>query len=287
MSESKPPFFLLGCAWSGIAAISNALKLHPNLVGPSPTSFYRWTQPFGSRAFEQSYLTTNVLKKNWLKDGFSAQDMTQVFAQSQHRQSLSHQYANAFLQKQGLSGKRWFDATPENVYGLLLLRSHFSQSKFVHIYANPVNVVASLMFSPSASSVTLLEAVNRWFETMQIIQSYKLIQHNNLIELRYEDFEQDAETAMHFLLNALEEDAKSYDFARLRSREQQTSKVAQRKKQGYAAALSAEDTAFILDTCEYFIKHYQIDVSEAKQKVAAARKSATDSEEALDQLFDR
>ena len=51
---------------------------------------------------------------------------------------------DSFLRLMGISGGRWFDKTPQNIYGMLLLSAVYPDAKFVHIVRHPLNVVTSL-----------------------------------------------------------------------------------------------------------------------------------------------
>ena len=53
-------------------------------------------------------------------------------------------FAGLFLEAQGVSSGRWFDKTPQNIYGLTLLSAVYPEAKFVCIVRHPLNVVASL-----------------------------------------------------------------------------------------------------------------------------------------------
>ena len=182
------PFFLLGCSWSGNSVIRNALKLHPSLFAPESTYVYRWSEPFSVNHYASNYLGNKDLKKNWFRDGFTRAEVKEVLGRSKTRLNVLNQYGRRFLRKKGAENKRWFDATPENIYGLLLIRAHYPDSKIVYVYKNAYEVVASLMFSPRSEALSIEAAVNHWLEAMQIINIYKQLPRPNLIELRYESF---------------------------------------------------------------------------------------------------
>lgn len=271
---SKLPFFMVGCAWSGIAVMKKVLLRHPKLYSTEATHFYRWTEPFGSKAFTRGYLHSQMLKANWLRDGFSEDQIQEIFANAETRMGISRQYSKKFLRNHKTEASRWFDASPQNVYGLLLIKAHFPKSKIVHVHGNPLEIVASLMHSPSASSVGLVAAVNHWLETMQIISVFKEVKRNNLIEIKYDDFLHKPAELIEELLTKLNEDVSVFDFSKLRAIDKSHEEIPQdllldrRSRKGYASLLSSEEVRYILKHCEGFMQEYGYDIPklEAKSK---------------------
>ena len=66
---------------------------------------------------------------------------------------------------------RWFDKTPQNVFGLLLLGFDYPESRFVHVYRNPLNVVASLKVGKVMKLDDPVAASNYWRESVAIAES--------------------------------------------------------------------------------------------------------------------
>lgn len=268
--NQEPPFFIVGCDWSGIPVLKNALKLHPNLFAPEATYIYRWSEPFRSSTYARNYLGQSELKTNWLQDGFTRGEMTDVFEKSISRQSMSNQYGRRFLKNQRVKAKRWFDATPENIYGLLLLRSQFPKSKIVYVYKNAFEVIASLMHSPSSEPLELDAAVNHWLEAMQIISVFKQNPKSNLIEIKYESFVAAPKGVMRSLLSDLGEDPEVFDYSRLVSSADQLPKnktgvVIRKNVRSYATLLSDSDLAFIIKHCKRFLKAYDYNFQKEKR----------------------
>ena len=256
------PFFIVGASHSGIKAIKQALEIHPNLYSPNATRFYRWGEPFGTDTYKRNYLNHKVLKRNWLNDGFDASEIDHIFGRAETRQNVMNQYGKRFLRKQSAEGGRWFDATPQNIYGLLLIRAQFPDSKIVHIHRHPVEVVSALM---QHSSLNLIGAVNHWLETMQIVQVFKQNRRHNLLELKVNDFEAEPKAAMRFLLTKLDEDIESYDFDKL---EQFVKTYKEYLGQQASLGLSDEDKAYVEKTCKRFTTLYNYDGLESSDAAA-------------------
>lgn len=263
------PFFVVGCPWSGIPLLRRALCLHPHLFATEPNFFYRWSEAYGSLAYEQHYLNNPDLRAQWLKDGFSREEIEAIFEASANRQNASNRYGNRLVKKHRSDGHgRWFDTTPENVYGLLLLRAQFPHSSIIHVYKHPFAVIASLMHSPSSRPPTLKQAVNQWLEAMQIISVFKKTTKSNLIEISFEAFVSTPSRVLNELLRKLGEDPHELSA--------QPDPVT--AGDGYVTLLSEEDKAYIHKHCKRFMKLYGYDTevlarSSAKSQTPQPRRS--------------
>ncbi len=145
MSDVKPPFFILGCVRSGTTLLRDVLRLHPGLICPEETHFFRWGDPFGTPRYDHPYIKNAPIRKQREMDGISDYEARICLKLSWDRKELANGYAHLYAQKIGRQGARWFDKTPQNVYGILLISSLFPDAKFIHIHRNPLNVVTSLL----------------------------------------------------------------------------------------------------------------------------------------------
>lgn len=262
--SSLPPFFIIGCARSGTTLLRNVLRLHPNLNAPEETFIYRWGEPFATDGFRHPYLHNPTIKHHQEIDGIAAEKAAEVLAKSKTRSDFSNRYARVFLER-AKNGQRWFDKTPQNIYGILLIRAQFPDSKIIHIHRNPLNVITSLMLGQVMPKQSLVAAVNYWIEAMQIIDVYKKIPDNNLIELRYEALLESPESTLSQLLSDLGEDPAVYDFSKLILPPdvplQPGDIVIEPEKDKYQQVLSAEDISFILRYCGPYMKRYGYQLS--------------------------
>jgi hypothetical protein len=92
-----------------------------------------------------------------------------------------------YAQKHKPLATRWFDKTPQNVYGAALIAGSMPQAKFVHIVRDPVNVVASLRLGQVMKIERLIGACNYWNEAIDILSVLKAAFPARVHELRYED----------------------------------------------------------------------------------------------------
>jgi len=181
------PFFLLGSVRSGTTLLRDILRQHPRLAAPEETQFFRWAEPYGSRPYEQKYLGDPLFQQHRKLDGVGEFDFFYSLQHGRHRKDLMDNYARIYLEKNALTGKRWFDKSPQNVYGLMMLSAMYPSAKFVHIHRHPYNVVASLRAGLMIERQSIRGAINYWLESAMIINEYKKGFPRRIHQLAYRD----------------------------------------------------------------------------------------------------
>lgn len=184
---SNDPFFLIGCVRSGTTFLRNILRQHPQLAAPEETHFYRWADPFGTAAYERALLANRTLVHHRELDGVSEEHFKRMLSRSKTRAALYRRYMKQFMVRTKPGATRWFDKTPQNVYGAALLAAEFPKAKFVCMVRDPRDVVASLRIGKVMHVPQLIGACNYWREAAQIIKVIKTAYPNRVIEVRYED----------------------------------------------------------------------------------------------------
>jgi hypothetical protein len=218
-AQPPAPFFVIGCVRSGTTMLRDALRMHPHLASPEETHFFRWGEPYGTEAMSRALSNNPVLKKHRELDGISEAEFAELLKQCTSRAELYTRYMALFMQRKKPGAKRWFDKTPQNVYGALLAASSMQRSKFVHIVREPINVVASLRIGRIVKVENLTGACNYWNEAIQIVAGLKRAYPARVYELRYEDFVADAPGQLKLLLDFIGEPFDSKWFAALKTRE--------------------------------------------------------------------
>ena len=94
----------------------------------------------------------------------------------------------SFVQKTKPEAGRWFDKTPQNVYGAAMLAADFPHSRFIHIVRNPLDVVLSLRTGQVMQITSLIGACNYWREAVVNIATLKKAIPRRVLELNYEEF---------------------------------------------------------------------------------------------------
>jgi len=204
--NKKSVFFIIGSVRSGTTLLRNILRSHTQLICPEETHFFRWNEPFASGDFNYANQEAEILKKHRNMDGVLEADFLQILEQSHDRKELQLKYFDLFRKAQNSTTARCFDKTPQNVYGLPLIKAYFPDAKIIHIVRNPLNVVASLITGKTLLPQNLSGAINFWKEALSIINVMKPIIEDNLYELKYEDLTQKPDEEIARLLHFLSED---------------------------------------------------------------------------------
>jgi len=244
--NTDAPFFLIGCVRSGTTLLRDILRIHPRLECPEETHFFRWGDPFGTNRY-LSLLNNPVMKKHIEMDGISSQEFEEIVSASKTKKELAENYGRLFLIKRNNPHGRWFDKSPQNVYGLLELSALFPESKFIHIVRNPLNVVSSLLEGRVMPPHTLKASINYWMESMIIINEYKRIDTGRLYEVTYEALTRHPEHKIHDILKFIDEDASALKFPR---------GMVHTEKNKYKKLLKPEDITEIRRMCEPYMSCY-------------------------------
>jgi len=181
--------------------LRNALRTHPNLAAPEETHFYRWTEPFGTEIFLRQLSKNTTLVKHRAIDGVSEERFASILSGSCTRRQLYQRYMAAYMKCSKPDAKRWFDKTPQNVYGAAMLAADFPRSHFVHIVRNPLDVVLSLRAGAVMKIDSLVGASNYWRESVTNLHTLKRAFPRRVLELRYEEFNSDPRGHAERLLN--------------------------------------------------------------------------------------
>lgn len=203
--KNKDLFFILGSVRSGTTLLRDLLKIHPNLICPEETHMFRWGEPFASTEYLHVNKIADTLILHRKMDGVDESAFIEILEGSSDRSEFMLKYMDLFKNAQHDTSSRCFDKTPQNVYGLPLIRSYFPQAKIIHIIRNPLNVVASLKQGKVLSAQTLTGAINFWKESILIINTLKPILGDDLYEFKYETLTRQPELEISMLLEFLGE----------------------------------------------------------------------------------
>lgn len=198
-------FFILGSVRSGTTLLRDLLRSHPNLACPEETHMFRWAEPFASNDYCHVNTENDTLKVHRQMDGVDEADFASVLQSSEDKRALMLNYLQLFASAQKSTAKRFFDKTPQNVYGLPLIRGYFPKAKIIHIVRNPLNVTSSLKEGKVMLAQTVNAAINFWKESIMIINVLKPILGDDLYEIKYEDLTDQPLVTMNNLLSFLQE----------------------------------------------------------------------------------
>lgn len=182
------PFFIVGCVRSGTTFLRDVLRQHPHFAAPEETHFFRWAEPFGGIPYRKMVSDNRVLQRHREMDGIEEAEFQIILDQSISRADLCRRYMKLYIEKNKPSAQRWFDKTPQNVYGAALIAGEIPDAKFIHIVRHPLDVVSSLRIGKIVKVQNLVGACNYWNEAADIIHVVKTAYPERVHEVKYEDF---------------------------------------------------------------------------------------------------
>jgi len=247
VGQDNTPFFILGCTRSGTTMLRDMLRLHPRLECPEETHFFRWSDPFASPRYDRNYIAMKIFERHRKMDGISHSEFFAAKDESADRREMSDHYGQLYLRARDNAQGRWFDKTPQNVYGIFLISHLYPEAKFVHIHRHPLNVVASLVEGQVMAKHSVKGAINYWLEAMILIHEYKKTGAGRLMELSYENVTRDPRAQLEKLCDFIGEDVSQIDQAAIRTHEEQNH---------YRRVLSGEEQHYVMERAKPFLAEY-------------------------------
>ena len=190
------PFFIIGSGRSGNTLLRSILSGNSDISIP-PESYripfaIKKFHIFNNRDWED--IVPQVLKEfedckefyTWEIDITDAQKRLENIADS--KRTLSNIFDELFCtytEKHSPGSKIWGDKTPMNTLYLDWIGTVFPRSKFIHIIRDGRDVASSYLKMERYD--TILEAANRWINSIESAQSFGSKIKENYIEIRYEE----------------------------------------------------------------------------------------------------
>jgi len=242
-----PPFFIVGCVRSGTTMLRDVLRQHPNLECPEETHFFRWADSFGTKRYDMVYTQNKLITQQQEMDGFSKDEFMDIYRSSLTRRELMDSYMQTYLKKLGNADARWFDKTPQHVYGLFLIKKAYPDAKFVHICRNPLNVTASLLKGQVMPKQSMIGAINFWNEAMILLDAFKKVYADDVLDVRYEQFCDTPKEQLQNVCSFINEDTGDFRFKL---------EGVHPERNNYLKMLDDEQISFIQKQCAEFMKIY-------------------------------
>ena len=201
LASDRMPLFIVGSMRSGTTWVRDMLRRVPNFICPEESHFLRWAAAFRSGDGMVPHLHNTLLAQHREMDGVDQDTYDLLLETCVSRGNLQRRYISAFAKAKGVSEPfRWFDKTPQNIYGLPMILAEFPRARVVHLVRNPLNVVASLKLGQQVSVPDIHGAINCWTEAVEIWDSMGRSAPRRMMELRYEDLLADAPKALMSLM---------------------------------------------------------------------------------------
>ncbi len=209
------PFFIIGSGRSGNTLLRSILSGNSDISIP-PESYripfaIKKFHIFNNRDWED--LVSQVLKEfkdckefyTWEIDITDAQKRLENIADS--KRTLSNIFDELFCtytEKHSPGSKIWGDKTPMNTLYLDWIGTVFPRSKFIHIIRDGRDVASSYLKMERYD--TILEAANRWINSIESAQSFGSKIKENYIEIRYEELVTKPEEVIKYTCDFLDID---------------------------------------------------------------------------------
>ena len=253
---SHPPLFIIGCVRSGTTLVRDLLRRQAGVICPEETHYYRFGDPFRTPGYKNAVLKNATLKKHREIDGLPDEVFETLLAKARSRADLMRAHVAHMAEAKGLSEYRWFDKTPQNVYGLAMIRAEFPRARFLHLVRNPLNVVASLKLGRVVKISDIHAACNSWIEAVQIVRTSAPLLGNDLLEMRYEDITTDPVGRMNQLLafSGMGQNMSVY-----------SAKDAHHERNQYHDVLSPREQKIIRDRCKKLATTYGYTISDDQE----------------------
>ncbi|MBL4629373.1 MAG: sulfotransferase [Roseicyclus sp.] len=196
-ADDQQPLFIVGSMRSGSTWVRDLLRRIPNFICPEETHFLRWSEPFRTPGGMRPHTRNRLLERHRDIDGIDPEVFDLMLRLCPSKAHLHKRYISAYAQAQGVAPPfRWFDKTPQNIYGLPLILAEFPKARILHLVRNPLNVVASLKLGKQVKIPDLQGAINCWLEAVMIWDVMSPIAADRVMELRYEEVLKNVPRAM-------------------------------------------------------------------------------------------
>jgi hypothetical protein len=185
---TRPPFFIVGCVRSGTTMLRQILECQPALVCPEETHLFRWPYPFGTDDFRNLSTRNRTLRRHREIDGIGEDAFGRMLDGALTRRELVERYVEAYAARRKPEASRWFEKSPQNVYGIQLIQALFPEARFLHIVRHPLDVVSSLKLGKVMRVPDIVGAANYWLEAVAAIRCFGRANPGAVWEVRYEAF---------------------------------------------------------------------------------------------------
>lgn len=196
------PLFIVGCVRSGTTLTRDLLRRVPNFICPEETHFYRWAEPFRTPTSMAPYRNNALLERHRTLDGVDEDVFEHLLTHSRGKAEFQRNYITAYATALGVTGPyRWFDKTPQNVYGAALIAHQMPNARFLNMVRNPLNVVASMKLGRQVKVPDIHGACNYWNEAVHIMATIRAAYPRRVLVMRYEDLVADVPAQVSRILS--------------------------------------------------------------------------------------
>jgi Sulfotransferase family len=203
-ASSHPPFFLVGSARSGTTLLRLMLNAHPQIAVPPESRFIAELHDGRPQVDVDSFLA-----RLQVHDRFQLWDLPIEAVRREIADSKTVPFKEAveapYLAWMHVNGKaRWGDKTPRYIEKIELLNQLWPDARFVHLVRDGRNVALSYADVPFGPK-TVARAADLWARRVRAgLSAGRALPEDRYLEMRYEDFVDDAEQQVKKLTEFLQ-----------------------------------------------------------------------------------
>jgi hypothetical protein len=211
-STTKVPFFIIGCPRSGTTLLQLLINSHPKIaIPPESHIFVRFSKIFENYGDLNNKANLKLFVQDLLKDyhirdwdlGVSVDDFCDQLKEKSLRNVIAlllELYAQKDLKI------RWGDKTPQHMLHVREIKKIFPEAKFIHLIRDgrDVAVSSSRIFVGPPS---IYGIAHEWRKYIEIFDKFKkILNHNEYLEVRYEDLVRNPEAELKKIFIFLKEE---------------------------------------------------------------------------------
>jgi hypothetical protein len=211
-STTKVPFFIIGCPRSGTTLLQLLINSHPKIaIPPESHIFVRFSKIFENYGDLNNKANLKLFVQDLLKDyhirdwdlGVSVDDFCDQLKEKSLRNVIAlllELYAQKDLKI------RWGDKTPQHMLHVREIKKIFPEAKFIHLIRDgrDVAVSSSRIFVGPPS---IYGIAHEWRKYIEIFDKFKKnLNHNEYLEVRYEDLVRNPEAELKKIFIFLQEE---------------------------------------------------------------------------------
>jgi hypothetical protein len=211
-STTKVPFFIIGCPRSGTTLLQLLINSHPKIaIPPESHIFVRFSKIFENYGDLNNKANLKLFVQDLLKDyhirdwdlGVSVDDFCDQLKEKSLRNVIAlllELYAQKDLKI------RWGDKTPQHMLHVREIKKIFPEAKFIHLIRDgrDVAVSSSRIFVGPPS---IYGIAHEWRKYIEIFDKFKkILNHNEYLEVRYEDLVRNPEAELKKIFIFLQEE---------------------------------------------------------------------------------
>ncbi|MGB3405558.1 MAG: sulfotransferase [Microcoleaceae cyanobacterium] len=210
--KSTVPIFLLGCPRSGTTLLQSLLSAHPQIASFTESKFFQCLPPAEQSKRRKLGMISSQLKpwlETYFRDYLKRPELLQYLPQLPFRTLYAQRFFEILSRLASEQGKSIvLEKTPQHIFFLEHIITHFSQSKIIHLIRKGEDVVASLYeathkYPQYWDGVWEVDKCIDWWNRA-VYTSKKYANHPNHLLVSYEELLESTDTILKNICDFLE-----------------------------------------------------------------------------------